>query len=92
MFLTFDDLAVLGRFATRDHPAQLAGCASSYPTLRVELLCRGGERHILGRRSVPRAPDLYRDTVAQFQTPSRVHRSISRGFHWKSIADPVSRH
>jgi maleate isomerase len=33
----------------------------------------------------------YRDTVARFQTPCRVHRSISRSFQWKSIAAPVSR-
>src|SRR6516165_6939235 len=70
----------------------IARCAFSFPIPRVELLSRGGERHILCRRSVPCAPDLYQDTVARFQTPSHVHRSISRGFHWKSIADPVSRH
>ena len=84
-------LRFLGVWPRCDRPAQLAGCASSYPMPRVELSSRGGERHILCRRSVPHAPDLYRDTVARFQTPSRVHRSISRTFQWKSIAAPVSR-
>ena len=67
---------------TRMHPA--AGIP------REELSSRG-ERHILCRRSVPDAADLYRDTVGLFQTPSRVHRSISRGFQWKPIAAPASR-
>src|SRR5216684_4086762 len=67
-------LRFLGVWSRCDRPAQLTCCASSYPILRVELLCRGGGRHILCRRSVPHAPDLCRDTVARFQTPSHVHR------------------
>jgi hypothetical protein len=47
-----------------DRAAQPAGCASSYPIPHAELLSRGGERHILCRRSVPDAADLYGDTVA----------------------------
>src|SRR6476620_6032330 len=84
-------LQFLGVSPRCDRLAQLTGCASLYPIPRVELSSRGGERHILCRRSVPHAAELYRDTGARFQTPSRVHRSISRSFQWKSIAPPVSR-
>jgi hypothetical protein len=71
------------------HPAR--PCAPSHPTPREPLSFRG-ERHIPGRRSAPDAADLYRDKVARCQTRSHGHRSISKGFQWKSIAAPVSRH
>ena len=71
-------------------PVQPIDCASSYPIPRVEFSSRGDERHILCRRSGPHARDPYQDKDARFQTP-REHRSISRVFHWKPIARPVSR-
>ena len=66
-------LRLLGVSPRCDRPAQLAGCASSYPIPRIELSARGGERHILCCRSVPHAVDLYRDTVAR----SRCNPAIS---------------
>jgi hypothetical protein len=65
------------------HSAQ--PCAPSHLLQRGALSFRG-ERHIPCRRSVPRGPDLYRDKVARLQTPSHVHRSISKGFQSKLIA------
>ena len=73
-----------------DRCVQLAGCAFSYPILREQLSLHG-EPHIPCRRSVPDAADLCPDTVARFQTPSRVHRSISTGFPWRSTAAPINR-
>ena len=52
---------------------------------------RGGDRHILCRRSVPHGLDLYQDTVARFQTPRRARRSISTSFRSMQIAPRVFR-
>jgi hypothetical protein len=82
-------LPFLGVSPRSHHPA--LPCAPSHLMPREELSFRG-ERHIPCRRSAPRAADLYRDKVARFQTPSHVHRSISKGFQWKLIAASVSRH
>src|SRR5271166_3322147 len=74
----------------RLYPAQL-GYASSFPILRVAHAPRGDERHILDRRSVLHAADLYLDTDARSQIPCREHRSISTSFRWQRIALHVSR-
>ena len=85
----FSPLTILHASPRSHHSAK--PCAASHLIPREELAFRGA-RHIPCRRLVPRAPDLYRDKVARLQTPSDEHRSTSKGFQWKLIAAPVSRH